>query len=137
MKHTICGSRVYLTLLPIKSLSCSAGPLVHPSGYLRQRREVVVVAHERCSRLLLLVLARDLLAVAVILGRLVGRAFMIQTIAYKYVGGTISNEMANLLKEVAIDHPDLDAALNAKVTEPQKIRERRERHAAKKAARGA
>jgi hypothetical protein len=62
---------------------------------------------------------------------------MIQTIAYKYVGGTISKEMANFLKEAAIDYPDLDAALNAKVTELQKIRERRESQAAKKAARGA
>jgi hypothetical protein len=61
--------------MPNTSLSCSAEPLVHPSGYLRQRREVVVVAHEWRSRLLLLHFARDLLAFAAILGRLVSRPF--------------------------------------------------------------
>ena len=62
---------------------------------------------------------------------------MIQTIAYKYVGGDISQRTANFLKETVLSYPELDAALNAKVDELHKIRARRQLQAEKKAAKRA
>jgi hypothetical protein len=62
---------------------------------------------------------------------------MVQTLAFNCVGGNIPQQMADYIKESALRHPDLDAALNAKVNELQKIKDRRQKQAEKKAARKA
>lgn len=62
---------------------------------------------------------------------------MVHTIAYKWVGGDIPQDTI-ALKRVARDHPALDAALNKRVDQLEKIRKRQqeanEKRATKKAA---
>lgn len=51
---------------------------------------------------------------------------MIHTIAYRWVGGDVPQSVADELKGAAMQHPTLDAALNAKVDELQAIKTSRE-----------
>lgn len=59
---------------------------------------------------------------------------MVHMIAYKWVGGDIPQDTAIALKRAARDHPALDAALDKRVDQLEKIRKRQQEANEKRAA---
>lgn len=60
---------------------------------------------------------------------------MIHTIAYRWTGGDVPDDVASELKDAAMQYPALDAALNAKADELQAIQRSREEAIQRRAVR--